>query len=156
MDLRSAALLLAWTAAAAVSARAADAGSWSVGVITSGGFAGRGRGNVLVDSQGKVMTRGADLPGRAGGTCEGTLSAEELRRIGAAVASSKPEAWKDAGTKAAAPDAFGYSLELRQGERSDEAQWHDNTRGRLPPDLAELWAGVEAAWDRIVKSCRSK
>jgi hypothetical protein len=39
----------------------------------------------------------------------------------------------------AAPDAFGYKLELRMGtEESNTVQWYDNTRDQLPPDLKRL------------------
>jgi hypothetical protein len=152
MRLRTATLLLAWAAPAAM-ALEADSGSWSVGVTTSGGFAGIGRGNVLVDSGGKVMAARAAPAGRLGGSCEGTLSEAERRRIAAAVKGGKPEGWAAAKSKIAAPDAFGYVLELRQGEEAHEAAWYDNTADRLPPDLKELYASVAAAWDRVVKDC---
>lgn len=127
--------------------------SWTVGVSTSGGFAGIGRGNILVSSDGKAMLRPAARPGQPADACEGRLSEAELLRIAAAVKDARPEAWKAAGLKAAAPDAFGYVLELRQGESVHEAAWYDNTAERLPADLKELYAGVQASWNRMLKGC---
>jgi len=150
---RGAALVLAVATSAAAMAGEAATGGWTVGVTTSGGFAGTGRGNVHVHSSAKVKALRAAPPGRAGGSCDGTLSDAELQRIAAAVEGSKPAGWAAAKLKGAAPDAFGYVLELRQGEQSHQAAWYDNTRERMPADLAELYAAVEAAWDRIVKGC---
>lgn len=149
---RGAALVLAIATSAAAMAGEAT-GGWTVGVTTSGGFAGTGRGNVLVHSSAKVKALLAAPPGRPGGSCEGTLSDAELQRIAAAVKGSKPAGWAAAKLKGAAPDAFGYVLELRQGEQGQQAAWYDNTRERMPADLAELYAAVEAAWDRIVRGC---
>jgi hypothetical protein len=129
----------------------AGAGGWSVGVTTLGGFTGLGRGDVLVRSSGEVAARGAGRPGRPAGPCAGTLAEAELQRIAAAVEGSKPQGWAAAKLTGAAPDAFGYVLELRRGDETHKAAWHDNTRGRLPPDLAELYAAVEMAWQRVVK-----
>jgi hypothetical protein len=127
--------------------------NWTVGVKTSGGFVGVGRGSILVSSDGKAMLRPAARPKQPVDSCEGRLSEAELRRIAAAVKGARPEAWKAAGLDAAAPDAFGYALELRQDESVHRVAWYDNTAQRLPADLKELYAGVQAAWDRLRPGC---
>ena len=149
--LPTALLLLAWAAPAAL-AVGDDAEGWSVGITTSGGFAGVGRGNVLVHSGGRLTASPPARHGRPAEGCEGTLTEAERSRIAAAVGNSKPEAWA-AKSKLAAPDAFEYVLELRQGQEAHQAEWFDNTAGRLPPDLKELYASVAAAWDRVAKDC---
>jgi hypothetical protein len=129
---------------------------WSVGVSTSGGFAGRGRGSVSVSSDGKLV---ANPPSRGGApqqvrACETALDGDDLRRIEAAVARAAPAGWRTRKPDLAAPDAFGYTLTLVRADGQAQASWHDNTRDLLPADLAELYAGVEAAWNHALTACR--
>ena len=74
--------------------------------------------------------------------CEGTWSGRELEPIADAVARSQPDRWNQADLDIAAPDAFGYKLELRTGSesRTFTVQWYDNTADKLPEDLKTLSA----------------
>ena len=153
MRLRWAVLLMAVVGASHADAGGEAAGSWTIRVTTSGGFTGRGRGGVRVSSEGKLEAGKTAFPGTVPRSCEYQLSAEELTGIAASVAASKPDGWGAAGQKGAAPDAFGYRLELRQGERTHDATWYDNTRESLPADLKQLYDGVAAAWKRALAAC---
>src|SRR4029453_15789253 len=79
---------------------------WTVAIKSSGGFAGSGRGSIVASSNGKALLRPPSRIGQPAEACEGRLSEAELRRIAAAVKAARPEGWKQAGLKAAAPDAF--------------------------------------------------
>jgi len=72
--------------------------------------------------------------------CTGKLSQERLAPINAAVAGSNPKGWNQPGLNVAAPDAFGYKLELWMGADSQptSVQWYDNTADKLPEDLKHL------------------
>ena len=123
--------------------------AWRVAVATSGGLVGVGRGSIVVESTGKLFVSGPMRPGRAAGSREGRLSEAELQRIATAVQGSRPAGWASTRLEHAAPDTFGYVLELRRGASIDKAVWHDNTQGDLPADLAELYASLETTWNRV-------
>jgi len=113
---------------------------WSLQLTTSGGFAGRGRGNLSVNSEGKFncsQTNRQDV--RKG--VEGGLPAFRFKPISDAVEQVNPKEWNKPGLDVAAPDAFGYKLELKTGTDNKEiftVQWYDNTMDQLPPDLKKL------------------
>src|SRR5690349_3532577 len=87
---------------------------WSVRITTSGGFGGIGRGNLSLTSDGKFKYEEPSRPEVRKG-CEGRWSGGQLESISDAVAKSQPDQWNRPGLDIAAPDAFGYKLELRTG-----------------------------------------
>jgi hypothetical protein len=115
-------------------------GPWSLKLTTSGGFAGVGTGNISVDSQGKVSYESPVTPNSPRKGCTGTLYKERFDPINDAVLRSNPKDWNQPGLNVAAPDAFGYKLELRIGSAGDPVmvQWYDNTKDKLPDDLRHL------------------
>lgn len=123
--------------------------AWRVAVATSGGPVGVGRGSIVLESSGTVLVNGPTRPGRPGGSREARLSAVEMQRVTAAVLGCRPAGWSSSRLKPAALDAFAYVLELRRGVEIHKALWHDNTRGDLPADLAELYASLETTWHRV-------
>lgn len=133
----------------------ADASSWSVQIKTYGGFAGQGNGNVLITSDGKTRYEPPRVPGKTARPCEQRLSGEDLRAVSDAVGQSKPEGWNLPGLNAAAPDAFGYELELRRGSKEQvyKVKWYDNTRDQLPDDLKRLSEAVNHAMGIVSKKC---
>ena len=118
---------------------AVQKGPWSLKLTTSGGFAGVGTGNLSVDSDGKYDYQEPMSPQQVRKGCKGTLYSRQLQPLLDAVAQSNPKEWNRADLNVAAPDAFGYRLELGIG--TDEAttvQWYDNTKDKLPADLKRL------------------
>jgi hypothetical protein len=114
-------------------------GPWTLKLTTSGGFAGVGTGNISVDSQGNITYESPVTPNTVRKGCTGTLYKERFDPINDAVARSNPQEWNQPGLNVAAPDAFGYKLELRIGsEPAMTVQWYDNTKDKLPEDLRRL------------------
>ena len=113
---------------------------WSLQLTTSGGFAGRGRGNISITSEGKFNCSQTNREDVRKGVVGG-LHSTEFKPISDAVAQLDPKEWNKPGLNVAAPDAFGYKLELKTGTDNKEiftVQWYDNTRDQLPADLKKL------------------
>jgi hypothetical protein len=113
---------------------------WSLQLTTSGGFVGRGRGNISVNSEGKFSCSQTNRQDVRKGV-EGGLHSTVFKLISDAVAQLNPNEWKKPGLDVAAPDAFGYKLELKTGTDNKQVftvQWYDNTRDQLPEDLKKL------------------
>jgi hypothetical protein len=115
-------------------------GPWSLKLTTSGGFAGVGTGNLSVDSEGKFSYEEPTSPQQVRKGCKGTLYNRQLQPLLDAVAQSNPKEWNRPDLNVAAPDAFGYKLELRFESDSEPTtvQWYDNTKDKLPSDLKRL------------------
>ena len=134
--------------------RAVAVSSWSVQLKTSGGLAGRGVGNVLITSAGRVRYEMPEAPNRRGHGCDGKLSREKLRHLGELIGESDPGGWKVSGPNAAAADAVGYELELKaRGGRTHKVTWYDNTREGLPEDLRRLYEEVSRVIEGQARKC---
>ena len=118
--------------------------TWSLQLTTSGGFAGIGNGNLSVDSEGRFKYESPARPADVHKGCEGKLTNDQVQLISDAVEKSDPEHWNRPELNVAAPDAFGYKLELRAGSKvkPTTVQWYDNTRDQLPDDLKQLSAAL--------------
>ena len=132
--------LLLVIAASCSSLHSSANSAWSLQLKTSGGFAGIGTGSISLTSDRAFTYERAARPREQRKPCEGKLSSEELQPINEAVAQSHPQEWNQPGLKVASPDAFGYKLELRTGDKEQPitVQWYDNTRDQLPSDLRKL------------------
>jgi hypothetical protein len=149
-------LTLLLAVAASCSAVQSTANSaWSLQLTTSGGFAGIGTGNLSLTSDGKFKYQPAAPPRSPRMPCVGKLSTEELQPISEAVAQSQPKEWNRPGLNVAAPDAYGYKLELRRGDDKQAltAQWYDNTRDQLPADLKKLSEALMQLMEMTAKKC---
>lgn len=114
-------------------------GPWSLKLTTSGGFAGVGTGNLTVDSAGKYKYQEPTSPQGVRKGCESTFRPRQIETLNEAVLQADPKGWNRPDLNVAAPDAFGYKLELRMGTAEPTTvQWYDNTRDQLPPDLKRL------------------
>ncbi len=132
---------------------AVQKGPWSLNLTTSGGFAGVGTGNISVDSEGKVAYESAVPQNRVRKGCTGLLYKERFDPINDAVLRSNPKEWNQPDLNVAAPDAFGYKLELRIGsEPATTVQWYDNTKDKLPDDLRRL---SEVLLQQMKRECYS-
>ena len=115
-------------------------GPWSLDFKTSGGFIGVGKGNIAIDSAGKCVYSKAER-NESKGSVTGTLYPRQLQPLSDAVARLDRAGWNKPGLNVAAPDAFGYKLELQTGSDKKEVttvQWYDNTADQLPADLKRL------------------
>ncbi len=112
---------------------------WSLQLTTSGGLTGLGRGNLSVNNEGKFSCSQTNRQDVRKGV-EGTLNPRQLQPISDAVAKVSPKEWNKPGLNVAAPDAYGYKLELRMGTdvKVFTVQWYDNTSDQLPEDLKKL------------------
>lgn len=146
-------LLVLVGSCAAPSGPAPQKGPWSVQLNTSGGFVGIGRGNLTVNSDGKFKYEEPSRPEARKG-CEGKWSGRQLESISDAVAKSQPDLWNKPGLDIAAPDAFGYKLELRTGSegRTFTVKWYDNTADKLPEDLKQL---SDTLLQKMSTACKS-
>jgi len=113
-------------------------GPWSLKLTTSGGFAGIGTGNLSVDSDGNTAYEAPVPPNQVRKGCQGKLYKEKFDPINDAVERVNPKGWSQPELNVAAPDAFGYKLELHRGSDITTVQWYDNTRDKLPEDLKRL------------------
>jgi hypothetical protein len=113
-------------------------GPWSLKLTTSGGFAGVGTGNLSVDSDTNAIYEAPVPPNQVRKACQGKLYKDKFDPINDAVARANPKGWNGPELNIAAPDAFGYKLELRTGSETTTVQWYDNTRDKLPDDLKRL------------------
>ena len=71
----------------------------------------------------------------------GGLHSTEFKPISDAIAQLNPKEWNKPGLNVAAPDAFGYKLDLKTGTDNKQVftvQWYDNTKDQLPADLKKL------------------
>jgi len=124
---------------------AVQKGPWSLELRTSGGFIGVGKGNIVVDSDGKCSFSETNRE-QVRSNVSGTLYPRQFQPISQAVAQLDPKGWNKPGLDVAAPDAFAYKLEFRTGPDKKEVttvQWYDNTVGQLPDDLKRLDAVLE-------------
>jgi hypothetical protein len=135
--------------------------SWTtLQLRTSGGFTGRGNGNVLISSDGHVAVEDPVLPGKTAKLCEGKLPGDQLRQLNQVISQTRPAGWSLGGLNAAAPDAFHYHLELTSGAKGREviqkADWYDNTRNLLPKDLNSLADVVSQVKAGVSKKCQGR
>ena len=149
-------LMISVSSLACSSNPATQMSAWSVTLTTSGGFTGRGIGNILITSDGKINYKPASTSDKTTQPCEGQLSDEELRVITETVNQSKSSTWAHTDLGAAAPDAFGYELELHTDAEKEghKVIWYDNTQNQLPEDLKTFSDVVLGAHKAVKKKCR--
>src|SRR3954471_10514249 len=130
---------------AAANNAVSNKGPWSLSLTTSGGFGGMGKGNFSVGSEGNYKCEETNRQAVRKGVM-GKLTAGELQPFSDAVAGAQPKDWNKAELKIAAPDAFGYKLELHTGPPDANpftVEWYDNTADKLPVDLKKLSDAID-------------
>ena len=127
--------------------------SWSVQIKTSGGLTGRGDGDVSIDSTGRFIYDRPNFPNKPTSQCKATLSPDELKDVKDAVLKAKVAGWKVPGLAIAAPDAFGYELNLHRNKEIAQVEWYDNTSDKLPGDLKTLVGAVSKVREQQVSKC---
>jgi hypothetical protein len=129
---------------------------WRLDLSSTGGIGGKGDGQVVMTSDGKVVSS------RSGGTCEVTLSSDELRAIQQAVGAVAPGNWETdyqpAKTEVCCDRVtwrLEVTLETSDGtKRTAHAEWHEAAMNQLPPDLRALALVAERVLDRSIEKCR--
>lgn len=120
--------------------------TWSASLETSGGFTGRGTGNVAASSDGAVIV--TDLGGRE---LRSRLTPEEREKLQTAIVRARPETWREADPPRGA-DLMTYLLEIERDGVSFDLTWHDGTR--LTMDVGELHGVLSALRTRVIEESR--
>ena len=126
--------------------------SWQVAIETSGGFSGRGLGDIVIASGGEIEASTDDRK------CSGRLTQEQLESIAKLVSRAKPLAWRQSYVRSdnryAGADQFQYTLRLTLDAKSYQTSWYEVTSAGRPRDLREL---AEAVWngrEPVIAECR--
>lgn len=129
---------------------------WSLELMTSGGFTGRGLGNVKIESRGPVTA--TDMTRR---TCEGTMLGLEKEQIEKFVAAAAAEEWKGSYARPENPygaaDQVSYSMTLEATDAQPKTtSWFDENISSLPPNLTKLRDAAWAIRKRVMDECTPK
>ena len=122
--------------------------AWSASIWTGGGFAGTGKGMIVVRSDGSS-------------SC-GQISEEQRRQTDGIVTLANPASWKASyrlPVESGRTDQFYYSLTLeitkRDGSKvSYSASWQDDSFDMLPHDVHTLYEALWGVLDAHGGRCR--
>lgn len=114
-----------------------EANAWAVQVISSGGFAGKGRGNLTITSQGRLFWNWVEKE------CNVKLGDEVMQDLTQAAFSADTTRWSGT-TDRRCMDCFMYAIVLQRresdgSERTYIAYWDDSTAKKLPDELKKLY-----------------
>ena len=138
------------------------AGKWRLEVRTQGGIHGLGIGDISINAQGEILTRGAS------GECKGKLSEKGLKQVEQLVLSAKPALWKSQyvhpDNPAGCCDQIKWLLSLSWNEshglpepglgRMYTSSWYDDSKPLLPIDLSSLLSAAMSGKEVALKDCR--
>jgi hypothetical protein len=161
------ALLLLTTAALVADRPAAQRSGRLAFVIdldSSGGFHGRGRGGVTIDSDGQVRAGHIGSGKRHASDCRGQLEAGDLQSLQRAVTASGRGPWPRTFATAednGCCDRYKWTLRLEQtdrdaGPRTLATTWYDGHEPHLSPDVAVIRDVALRALTRALANCRRK
>jgi hypothetical protein len=128
---------------------------------TTGGFTGRGRGGVTVDSEGRVRAARMGGVNRDASQCRAQLAADDLQSLRRAVAGTGPQSWPETFAPSGdngCCDRHQWTLRLEQREADDRVRkfvtkWYDGNEGRLPKELASIRDIAVRALTRALADC---
>lgn len=130
--------------------------SWSLRLTTSGGFSGRGMGNIAITSAGAASYEAPSATGQAAATCAKALPDATRKNITAAVAAAVPSKWQAPGPSAGA-DMFGYTLTLQTVTgKAATLSWDDGTYNQLSGDARTLADATLAALGEQATACEAQ
>ena len=139
----------------------AGANAFVIDLDTSGGFTGRGRGGVTVDSEGHVYASGIGGADRQSSKCRTQLAADDLRVLRLAVEAARVQPWPE--TFAPTGDdgcCDRHRWTLRLVRRLDDDQlrtsktmWYDGNEGRLPKEVTVIADVAMRALTRALAAC---
>jgi hypothetical protein len=128
---------------------------------TTGGFTGRGRGGVTVDSDGHVRAARIGGLNRDASECRAQLAADELESLQRAVAVGRLQTWPETFAPAGDTgccDRIKWTLRLQHREADDRVRtvvttWYDANEERLPKDAAVIRDVALHALTRALAGC---
>lgn len=117
-------------------------GAWVIQVFTSGGIAGRGKGDLMVSSRGGMMLT------QAGAECRQVLAPDSLQTLAQVVASAQTKAWESAPSGACHDCYMTVMLMQRREaggrERTYRFSWDDVTAAKVPADVMMIYRTAAA------------
>ena len=111
--------------------------SWAVQVVTRGGFAGGGKGDVTISSGGSVTCLPATNP------CADKLSPAALQSLAQKVLATKPSKWEGSALSTCR-DCYVTMLVLHRREKDGHvktytAYWDDTTGGKMSAEVRRIY-----------------
>lgn len=131
---------------------------WRVSLVSSGGIAGEGTGNVVASSDGNVTVE------RLTRTCHSKLTAENLRGLQRSVAAVAPGRWQTGylpSDQQVCCDRLSWRLDVElEGTdgtvRHAQADWHEAAVNQLPEDLADLALLARRLLEHTEEGCEAR
>jgi hypothetical protein len=128
---------------------------------TTGGFTGRGRGGVTVDSDGRVRAARIGGANRDASECRSQLPAEELESLRVAVSAAAEQPWPESFAPAGDDgccDRHRWTLRVEQRHTDDRVRtsatmWYDGNDDRLPKEVAVIRDVAMRALTRALADC---
>jgi len=128
---------------------------------TTGGFTGRGRGGVTVDSGGTVRASRVGGSSRQASECRAQLPADQLESLRRAVAAARLRPWPETFAPdgdSGCCDRYRWTLRLAQRQADDQVRtsvtmWYDANDGRLPVDVTAIRDIAMRALARALADC---
>lgn len=128
---------------------------------TTGGFTGRGRGGVTVDSDGRVRAARVGGAKRDASQCPSQLPAEDLESLRRAVSAAARAKWPDSFAPAGDDgccDRMHWTLRLEHRTADDRVRtavttWYDANEERLPTEVAVIRDVAVRALTRALATC---
>ena len=138
--------------------------AWRLKLTSSGGFSGRGGGEVIITSRGEVVAGRPPVANQVGPPCKGRLRPTQLRAISRAVLSARPTAWRARYVDPQNPDGccdqFSFHLELELNTAKDAPSqtyttgWHEGARRFLPKEIKEILTAATSAHQHTLDNCK--
>ena len=138
--------------------------AWRLKLTSSGGFSGRGGGEVVITSGGEVVAGRPPAGNQVGPSCKGRLRPSQLRALGQAILSARPAAWRARYVDPRNPDgccdqfSFQLELETKRGagapSQTHTTGWHEESRRLLPKEIGEILRLATAAHQHALDNCK--
>lgn len=138
--------------------------AWRLKLTSSGGFSGRGGGEVSITSRGEVVAGGPPAANRVGPSCKGRLRPAQLRALNQAISSARPAAWRARYVDPKNPDGccdqFSFQLELEVNRSANAPSqtyttgWHQESQRLMPKEIREILRLTTAAHQHTLENCK--
>jgi len=114
-----------------------EAGAWAVQIKTGGGFAGKGKGDLMITSKGYLYWDAAE------NQCQVKLQNDSIQMLTRTAISADASSWSGT-TGTICADCYFYALVLQRrepdgSERRYIAYWDDSTAGKISEDARKVY-----------------